>query len=212
MRKMAILLINLMVINVGFLSGCNEQTSEEGTAPIINSFTATPTVIDSGNASVLNWSVDGATNISINNGVGNVTPSDTCTVYPTVTRTYILTASNSNGTTNASVTVSVYIKIANESYTIDEIFLMTKSRTVVTSYGENYSGVALDDLINQTGIDCPSCHYYTIIGADNYEKTVTWENMQHGVFTKDGAVAFSDLTKAYRIKNIVKIEAVELKL
>jgi hypothetical protein len=43
MKKIAILLIALMVVSVGFLSGCNEQTeqtSEEGTAPIINSFTA----------------------------------------------------------------------------------------------------------------------------------------------------------------------------
>ena len=43
MKKITILLIAFTVISVGFLSGCNEQVEAE--APIINSFTATPSVI-----------------------------------------------------------------------------------------------------------------------------------------------------------------------
>ena len=101
------------------------------------------------------------------------------------------------------------IKIANEIYTIEQIFSITKSRTVVTPDRVNFSGAALDDLITKTGVDCLSCHKYKIVGSDNYEKTVTWENMQHGLLTKDGTVAFSDLAKAFRVKNVVKIEVVE---
>jgi hypothetical protein len=101
------------------------------------------------------------------------------------------------------------IKIANETYTIEQIFSITKSRTIITPDRVNFSGAALDDLITKTGVDCSSCYKYKIIGSDNYEKTVTWENMQHGLLTKDRTVAFSDLAKAFRVKNVVKIEVVE---
>jgi hypothetical protein len=101
------------------------------------------------------------------------------------------------------------IKIANETYIIEQIFSITKSRTVSTPDKVNFSGAALDDLIIKTGVDCLSCHKYKIIGSDNYEKTVTWENMQHGLLTKDGTVAFSDLAKAFRVKNVIKIEVVD---
>ncbi len=101
------------------------------------------------------------------------------------------------------------IEIADETYTIDQILLITKSRTIQTPDRVNFSGAALDDLITKTDVDCPSCHKYKITGSDNYEKTVTWENMQHGVLTEDGTAAFSDLAKAFRVKNVVKIEVVD---
>ena len=72
----------------------------------------------------------------------------------------------------------------------------------------NFSGVALGDLIIKMGVDCPSCHEYKIISVDSYEKTVKWENMQNGVLTEDGVVAFSDLAKAFRVKYVVEIEVV----
>src|SRR5438105_4155834 len=43
--------------------------------PAINSFTASPSVISDGQSSTLSWSVTGATSLSINHGVGDVTGS-----------------------------------------------------------------------------------------------------------------------------------------
>ena len=129
MKKIAILLIALMVVSVGFLSGCNEKTSEGGTAPIINSFTATPAVIILGKASVLNWSVEGATSVSIDNGVGNVALNGPYTVFPIETQKYTITVSNAHGTINASITVYVY-----EDYTTmpqnETIFNPTDDTTI----------------------------------------------------------------------------------
>jgi hypothetical protein len=58
----------------------------------------------------------------------------------------------------------------------------------------------------KTGIGNPEQHTYTLKGADGYEKTVTWENLKNGLLTKDRESIFSDLPKAFRVKDIVIIE------
>ena len=75
-------------------------------APMISSFTATPSTITSGGSSTMTWSVTGATSLSINQGVGAVTGTN-ASVSPTTTTTYTLTATNSAGTVTANTTVTV---------------------------------------------------------------------------------------------------------
>jgi hypothetical protein len=76
--------------------------------PNILSFTASPTVISSGGQSSLCWNVQNATSISIQPTVGTVQgPANCTTVTPSATTTYVLTATNSVGPTQAVVTVSV---------------------------------------------------------------------------------------------------------
>jgi hypothetical protein len=77
------------------------------TAPTVASFTATPTVIMAGQSSTLQWNVTGADSVSIDPGVGNVPYSGARVVYPTASTTYILTASNSNGSVTAYATVTI---------------------------------------------------------------------------------------------------------
>lgn len=98
------------------------------------------------------------------------------------------------------------VTINDQKYTIDQIFFIAKSCTIKTFDGKTFSGIALDDLIVKVGVNCPACHEYMLIGADKYQKTVSWEDMQNGLLTLDRMVAFSNLPKAYRIKNVVKIE------
>jgi len=70
------------------------------------------------------------------------------------------------------------------------------------------TGIALDDLMLKTGVTHPEQYRYTLRGSDGYEKTVTWENMKNGVLTKDGQSYFSDLPKAFRVKNVITIEVI----
>ncbi len=79
------------------------------TAPVINSFTATPSSITSGQSSALSWSLSGGapTTLTIDNGAGSVLGLTSKTVAPSATTTYTLTASNSAGTVTQSVTVTV---------------------------------------------------------------------------------------------------------
>jgi chitodextrinase len=75
--------------------------------PVITSFTAAPSNISAGQQSTLNWAVSGASTVSINNGIGNVSGAASRAVSPAQTTTYVLTASNGAGQATASVTVNV---------------------------------------------------------------------------------------------------------
>jgi len=95
------------------------------------------------------------------------------------------------------------IDINGQQYTIDQLFYLGEPRTIASL---NTTGIALDTLITNIGLNCPSCHHYTIIGKDGYQKTVTWENMKNGVLTHQQSVVFSDLPKAFRVKDVIRIE------
>lgn len=75
--------------------------------PVINYFTAEPTMVNSGQPSSLRWSVSEAATIEIDNGIGQVSPDGRRAVYPTATTTYTLTATNPGGTATATATVTV---------------------------------------------------------------------------------------------------------
>ena len=75
-------------------------------APVISSFTATPTTIQTGQSATLAWSATNADTLSIAPGVGTVTGSNTG-VSPTATTTYTLTASGRGGTASATAVVNV---------------------------------------------------------------------------------------------------------
>ena len=77
-------------------------------APTITSFTATPASLPIGGGSVtLNWASSGATTLSIDNGVGDVSGLTSKVVNVAADTTFTLTASNAAGSTSAATTVSL---------------------------------------------------------------------------------------------------------
>jgi sugar lactone lactonase YvrE len=85
--------------------------------PVIQSFTATPSLISNAQSSTLNWVVSGAATLSIDNGVGLVT-GNSVSVAPTGTTTYTLTATNAAGSVaTATTTVSVVLAPSILSFT-----------------------------------------------------------------------------------------------
>ncbi len=83
--------------------------SQTNVAPVISSFTASPSTITIiGGSTSLSWSVSGTPSptLSINNSVGSVTGASK-SVSPTITTTYTLTATNSAGSATKQVTVAV---------------------------------------------------------------------------------------------------------
>jgi Bacterial Ig-like domain (group 2) len=75
-------------------------------SPVISSFSASPSAVQPGQSATLNWSVTGATSLSISPGVGSVTGTSVV-VTPAATTTYTLTASNAGGNATATTTVTV---------------------------------------------------------------------------------------------------------
>jgi hypothetical protein len=77
------------------------------TTPAIRSFTATPTRVPAeGGYVTLNWNLQGASSSSIDQGVGSVQGQSTRQVFVSSTRTFTLTATNTVGSSYASLTVT----------------------------------------------------------------------------------------------------------
>ncbi|MDD5312639.1 MAG: CAP domain-containing protein [Dehalococcoidia bacterium] len=78
-----------------------------GVPPVINSFTASPGSISSGDCSTLSWNVSGALTITINPGGMSVGASGTSPVCPAATTGFTLTATNAAGSVSSTATVTV---------------------------------------------------------------------------------------------------------
>jgi len=78
----------------------------QGKAPAITSFTATPPTSHAGQPVVLNWTATGASYFVISPQVGAVRGNEV-TVYPTVTTTYTLDATNQYNRSKKKVTVTI---------------------------------------------------------------------------------------------------------
>jgi hypothetical protein len=77
-----------------------------GSPPVIQSFTANPASVTAGQASMLTWSVTGATSLSLAPAIGAVTGASQV-VNPNTTTEYTLTATNAHGSVSARATVTV---------------------------------------------------------------------------------------------------------
>ena len=84
-----------------------------GTRPTITGFAAYPTLIQRGQATTLSWNVSGATSVSIDNNIGDVSRVTSVSVAPQVTTTYRLTATNASGSVSSAVTVTVQVPTAD---------------------------------------------------------------------------------------------------
>jgi len=119
-RKWSVIWIAIVL--VAFASGCKkkappppppppqpkaEVAPPPPAAPDIADFSAEPSSIERGQSSTLKWTVTGANQISIDNGVGTVQATGSRSVYPNDTTTYKLTANGPGGTLSKTATVSV---------------------------------------------------------------------------------------------------------
>jgi peptidoglycan-associated lipoprotein len=75
--------------------------------PRIDAFSAEPSSIQRGQSATLNWSVANATDISIDQGLGEIAANGMRQVFPANTTTYTLTARGGGGSLTRSATVTV---------------------------------------------------------------------------------------------------------
>lgn len=99
-------LLFVMILLLTACSGGGGGTagSAAPSAPVIASFTAFPPVVSAGQGSQLAWNVTGAASISIN---GSAVSGTSMNVTPAATTSYTLTATNSIGSSQATVTITV---------------------------------------------------------------------------------------------------------
>jgi len=99
-------LVPLLLLALFVLAGCGPITIT-GQMPVINSFNASPSSISAGQSSTLDWTVSGATTVSIDQGIGSVALTGTRSIAPSATTVYTLTASSSAGSVTATTQVIV---------------------------------------------------------------------------------------------------------
>jgi peptidoglycan-associated lipoprotein len=76
-------------------------------APVISSFTAEPSTVEAGQSSTLRWTITGATDMTIDHGIGAVQSNGQRQVFPRTSTSYTLTARGPGGMDSRSVNVEV---------------------------------------------------------------------------------------------------------
>lgn len=104
MNRIQVLLFFVVIFI--FISGCSTSNGPTN-GPPITFFTSKPQNPNRGDTVKLLWSIAGATNVVIDNGIGDVTIDTAVTVVAKITTIYTLTAKNATGTSIAQTTVSV---------------------------------------------------------------------------------------------------------
>jgi hypothetical protein len=116
--------------------------------PVINSFNASPGIINPGGSSTLSWDVSGAATVSIDQQIGNVGSSGDRVVFPPATATYILTATNVVGT----VTATAQVTVASIPINTIELFSLAEEDGYVTHGGYVGEGVIVGYTANGMGV------------------------------------------------------------
>uniref|UniRef100_Q01Z63 OmpA/MotB domain protein n=1 Tax=Solibacter usitatus (strain Ellin6076) TaxID=234267 RepID=Q01Z63_SOLUE len=177
-------IFKLTVTDTGGLSSSattRVTATTPATATIVR-FDATPNQISAGQSSTLTWIVQGATSVSINNGIGNVAASGSTTVSPTATTTYTLTAVGPNGnvTANAIVTVGAggttsaqIIRFEGNPLSIQPGQQSTLSWTTTGATQVSISGVGAVTPNGSTTVTPTQTTTYTLSATGSDGKTVT---------------------------------------
>ncbi|WP_299433125.1 hypothetical protein [uncultured Meiothermus sp.] len=103
----------LTLLCLTLLAAC--QPGGPSSPPVIGSFTATPASLPIGGGNTtLTWEASSASSLTINQGVGAVTPTDkgSKSVAVAETKTFTLTASNNLGSVSKDVSVTVALPLS----------------------------------------------------------------------------------------------------
>ncbi len=176
----------------GLFGGGGSTPPPPPASPVISSFTATPGSIQLGQSATLNWSVTGATSLSVAPGPGSVTGSSV-SVSPNATTTYTLTATNSGGSVTATTTVTVTstppaVSVA-VSPTIVSLFpngTQQFSATVSNAANTNVTWTATGGAISSSGL-------YTA-GAATGSFSVTATSVQDSTKSNSASVTITPQT------------------
>jgi Carboxypeptidase regulatory-like domain len=138
----------LALFAVAALAACpGGGGSDAGSGPAITTFTATPNSLPTAGGPVtLAWAVTGAASLSIDHGVGAVTPltSGSTSVQVTATTTFTLTATDSSGTSTQTAVVTVAAPITVSGTVTDEYGSPAPGQTVSITSGA-FQGSAVSD-------------------------------------------------------------------
>jgi len=170
--------IVFVLLMVGF-SGCIDNISKEKQIEI-NSFFIDPDIVNITESVRITWSVTNATNVYIDNGIGNVSLIGSKVIFPSENITYTLTASNETGNITISANIVVFEKSTDKAIAI-----------IDTSMGV----IKLELSINKMPITCNN--FIKLVNDGFYDGMIFYRIMndfmiQAGRFFADGSEDFSE--------------------
>lgn len=116
--------------------------------PKIDLFSCDRSTISYGEAVKLTWSVEGATYVGIDQGVGTVSPSGTCLVVPTESLEYRLVAGNEAGSVMANLSVRVMRALSPEPKQSAVPSMHDDSEAFIIGFDGWYAGNSNVDSVN----------------------------------------------------------------
>ncbi|MBU4263600.1 MAG: PKD domain-containing protein [Proteobacteria bacterium] len=135
--------------------------------PEIN-FYAQPVTIHEGESATLFWSSQDADTVTISPELGSASLNDSVTVRPARTTTYTLLASNSNGSSEAKVVVTVLPKPPGITFSADPAEITKNESSTLSWQVENADSITIDngigsvDAVGSTFVSPTASSTYTI--------------------------------------------------
>ena len=147
-------------------------TPVDPNSPGVTNFSVSPPTMYSGGSATLSWTVTGADTVTIDNGVGAVTPTTTGSVVvtPASTTTYTLSATNGFGTRVRTTTVTVVVPPTTPLSLSNPSFETNRSTSSTGAFGSG----DLQDL----GLTSPSG--WSVIATDNTAATNNGQEIAFG--------------------------------
>jgi len=146
--------------------------------PAIVIFGATPSEINPGQSTNLKWGIRGATSVTIDQGIGEVSASGSVEVSPSKTIAYTLTATNAGGTVSKSVVIYVnpppaspgdtappVIKNVSTSSETDTSAVITWTTNEPSSSHVDY-GTTIEYGLTATSDELTAAHSITLSGLE----------------------------------------------
>ncbi|MHB1938461.1 MAG: alkaline phosphatase family protein [Acidobacteriaceae bacterium] len=146
-KNRLLLLFIAVCLMIGGMSGCRGAGLLPAMPPVPTtaSLSVAPPKIVPGDTATLTWSTTDATTVSIDQGIGVVSPSGSTTVSPTNTTRYTLTATGSGGgTATATATVTVQMPGSANSPIAHLIILMMQNHSLDNLFGTYPGANGLD--------------------------------------------------------------------
>lgn len=173
-----------IIILTALYSGCLDKPKDIVQLSI-TSFNAEPSIINQGETANLSWVVVGATSVSIDNGIGNVSLIGNQIITPTETTTYTLTAKNATETLNATTRIIVIRKTEEAGVVVkatNDSFLQVTLVSAGQSYDNGYTDFSIY-VNSEAVINLPSSWIvgqHILIGQSGENYTVGGERLTTG--------------------------------
>ncbi len=122
-------------------------------APEVVNFSASLDTIDLGQSLDLQWEVENADTVSIDNGIGTVEPAGSLSVSPTESTTYTLTAEGPGGTASAETSITVNIPPPLASISVNPTLIAQGESATLSWTSENAASCSISPDIGEVDLN-----------------------------------------------------------